>query len=46
MYFRKIKIMGDIFEILKEKLAAKSEKVGMGVCASIGKGVVEMDMGF
>ena len=33
MYFRKIKIMGDIFEILKEKLAAKSEKVGGGgVC--------------
>ena len=38
--------MGDIFENLKEKLAAKSEKVGGGV-ASIGKGgLVEMDMGF
>ena len=37
--------MGNIFEILNEKLAAKSEKVGGG---SIGKGgwLVEMDMGF
>ena len=30
--------MGDIFEILKEKLAVKSEKVGGGVGVSIGKG--------
>ena len=37
--------MADIFEILKEKLAAKSEKVGGG--AYIGKGgLVQMDMEF
>ena len=39
--------MGDIFEILKEKLAVKSEKVGGGGrCIYWKGGFVEMVMGF